>query len=307
VRRIALLVLNWNGKEDTARCLDSLRALHPPRDGEVRVLVVDNGSTDGSAEMLRTRYPWANVIETGANLRYAGGNNAGIRPLLEEGTEFILLLNNDTEADPDLVRELVDEADRAAHAGLFGPLILDANGRVWFAGGGVNLALGLTWHRGIGGVDPGTRGEARDTDYLSGCCLLVRREVFEKIGLLDDGYFLYAEDTDFCLRARAAGFACRYVPRARLVHRVSASTGGAINPFKAYQRTRAGIRLFARHANGLTQATWPIGFAGLLLAQSLNWIARGRAASAMAAWRAVVDVMLGRPADVFPVPVRSSS
>ena len=161
LRRVAILVLNWNGKDDTARCLDSLRRLHAPREAEIQVLVVDNGSTDGSVETLRERYPWARIVETGRNLRYAGGNNAGLRVALAEGADFVMLLNNDTEVDPGLVGELLEEADRSPGAGLFGPLILDASRRVWFGGGGVNLSLGWTWHRGLGAPDPGAVGEAR--------------------------------------------------------------------------------------------------------------------------------------------------
>src|SRR5262249_44263393 len=121
------------------------------------------------------------------------------------------------------------------------------------------------------------------------------------------GYYLYAEDVDFCLRARGAGFACRYVPGARLVHYVSSSSGGAANAFEAYQRTRAGLRLFARHARGWRTLTWPLGFSLLLVAQSLAWVASGRARVAGAAWRAVADAIAGRPAaNAFPVPARSA-
>jgi hypothetical protein len=300
---VEIVVLNWNGARDTARCLESLARLRPPEGAEVRVLVVDNGSTDGSLDELPGRFPWAGFLAIGENLRFAGGNNRGIRAALAEGADFVVLLNNDTEADPDLVRELVAEADAAPHAGLVGPLILNAEGRVWFAGGAVRLALGWTWHEGLGRPDPGPRGAPRDVGYLTGCCLCVRREVLERVGLLDEGYYLYAEDVDLCLRARAAGYACRFTPRARLTHYVSSSSGGAVNPFKAYQRTRAGIRLFGLAATGWRGLTWPLGFAALTAAQAASWIGRGRWAAAAAAVRAMADAVRGRdPAAAFPVP-----
>ena len=132
------------------------------------------------------------------------------------------------------------------------------------------------------------------TGYLTGCCLLARRAVWEKVGLLDERYFIYAEDADWCLRARRAGFALLFVPTARLWHKVSASSGAA-SPWKIYQRLRANLTLFARHARGLGRLTWLPCF----LAQQvvlMAWLAaRGRFAAALAVPRALVDALSGRP------------
>ena len=305
VKQVHVVVLNWNGKADTARCLDSLARLARPEGTEIVTWVVDNGSTDGSVAELAPRYPWARFLPLEANLRYAAGNNRGLQAALAAGADFILFLNNDTEAAPDLVAELVAEAARQPRAGLFGPLITDSSGRVWFAGGQVAVALGWTWHEGLGSA-PHPGAPARDVGYLTGCCLMGRRETLAGLGGFDEGYYLYAEDADLCLRARAAGWACRFVPRARLVHHVSSSSGGAVNPFKAYQRTRAGWRLFARHAKGLGRLTWPFGFLALLAAQALKWILSGRPDAALAGLRAVLDALAGRsPGEAFPVPARA--
>jgi GT2 family glycosyltransferase len=307
MRRVHIVVLNWNGKQDTARCLDSLARVEPPADGEIVTWVVDNGSTDGSLRELAPRFPWARFVPIDANLRYAGGNNRGLRAALADGADFVLFLNNDTEASPELVRALIGEADRAPFAGLFGPRITDGAGRVWFAGGAVSRWLGWTWHEGMGGP-PHMAGGARDVGYLTGCCLLGRREVLEKLGGFDEGYYLYAEDTDLCLRARAAGWTCHFVPQASLVHYVSSSSGGAVNPFKAYQRTRAGLRLFARHARGAQRLTWPLGFLALLSAQAVKWTLAGRPGAAFAGFRAVLDAILGvPPGEAFPVPERAAA
>ena len=302
MRQVHVVVLNWNGKEDTARCLESLARLEPPADGSIVTWVVDNGSTDGSARELPERFPWARFLALESNLRYAGGNDRGLAAALAEGADFVLFLNNDTEASPSLVRELVAEADRAPRAGFFGPLIHDGAGRVWFAGGAVSLWMGWTWHA------TGEGGAAHDAGYLTGCCLLGRRAALAALGGFDEGYYLYAEDTDLCLRARQAGWTCRFVPAARLVHYVSSSSGGAVNPFKAYQRTRAGLRLFARHARGLQWLTWPVGFVALLLAHAAKWTLAGRPDAALAGFRAVLDALLGRAAgDAFPVPARRAA
>lgn len=307
MRSVHVVVLNWNGKEDTARCLESLARLEKPADLEIVTWVVDNGSEDGSLSDLTPRFPWARFLPLEKNLRYAGGNNRGLEAALARGADFVLFLNNDTEASPSLVAELVREADRAPKAGLFGPCIVDGRGRVWFAGGAVSLWLGGTWHEGMGGApEPG--GRARDVGYLTGCCLLGRRQVLEKLAGFDEGYYLYAEDTDLCLRAQAQGWTCRFVPAAHLVHYVSSSSGGAVNPFKAYQRTRAGLRLFSRHARGAARLTWPLGFLALLGAHAVKWTLAGRPSAALAGFRAVIDAVLGRaPGDAFPVPPRRSA
>lgn len=302
MKQVHVVVLNWNGKEDTARCLESLARLDPPAEGQIVTWVVDNGSTDGSAQELPQRFPWARFLALETNLRYAGGNNRGMQAALAQGADFVLFLNNDTAASPSLVRELVAEADRSPKAGLFGPLIHDGAGHVWFAGGHVSTWMGWTWHAKSENAGP------RDAGYLTGCCLLARREALAPLGGFDEGYYLYAEDTDLCLRARHAGWACRFVPAAHLVHYVSSSSGGAVNPFKAYQRTRAGLRLFARHAHGLQWLTWPFGFAALLLAHAAKWTLAGRPDAALAAWRAVLDAILGREAgEAFPVPARPAA
>jgi GT2 family glycosyltransferase len=302
VRRVAIIVLNWNGLDDTARCLESLHHLLTSDDVEITVWAVDNASIDGSAEAIPERFPWARHIHNDTNLRYAGGNNVGIKAALDDGADFVMLLNNDTEVDPGLVMDLLADADAHDGAGLFAPMILDAGGRVWFGGGGVSRALGFTWHRRLGQSPPSRERSSQATDYVTGCCLFARREVFESIGPLDEGYYLYAEDTDFSLRARDAGYQCRLVPRGRVVHYVSSSSGGAVNPFKAYQRTRAGLRLFERHARGIEQLTWRIGFLFQLSAQSLAWILRGSPASVAAGWRALWDDLRGLPpGEAFPV------
>jgi GT2 family glycosyltransferase len=299
---VHLVVLNWNGKADTARCLESLARLEKPAESEIVTWVVDNGSSDGTMQELPSRFAWARFLPIEKNLRYAGGNNRGLAAALAQGADFVLFLNNDTEASPGLVRELVAEADRSPAAGFFGPRITDGAGRVWFAGGAVSLWLGWTWH------ERQSAGGPRDSGYLTGCCLLGRRDVLEKLRGFDEGYYLYAEDTDLCLRARALGRACRFVPKAHLVHYVSSSSGGAVNPFKAYQRTRAGLRLFSRHARGAQWLTWPAGFLVLLLAHAVKWTLSGRPDAALAGFRAVLDAVLGRaPGAAFPVPARPAA
>ena len=298
-RAIWVVVLNWNGKADTAACLESLRAVRVPDGLAWTRLVVDNGSTDGTMDELPPRFPEVRFHATVENLRWAGGNNEGLKLARAEGAEGILLLNNDTLVEPECLARLVEAVDAHPEGGLFGPTILTFDGRtIWSAGGDFWPALGWGAHRQLGRVfDPETTGR-RDVEpcgYLTGAALYVTRRCLDAVGLLDDGYYLYGEDADYALRARTHGFAVYWVPAAVLRHRVSGSSGAA-SPFKAYHRTRAGMRLASTHARGLARLTWPLAFPLLLLAQSLAWAGRGGGGAAFAAaWRAWFDHWNGLP------------
>jgi len=292
-----IVVLNWNGLADTRALLPTLAACRAPEGWNVVVLVVDNGSTDGSVDALRREFPDIRLLPLAENRRFAGGNNPGIRLALEEGAHAVMLLNNDTKADPGLLEHLVRALDQNPHAGAAAPLIyFGAPSRsIWYAGGRCVPALGLTSHRGLRERDEGHYRKVEETGYLTGCCLLARREVWEKVGLLDESYFIYAEDADWSLRVREAGWQLLFVPTARLWHEVSASAGAA-SPFKIYHRLRANARLCARHARGIGRLTWPLAFV-LQQIVLMGWlIVRGRMNAALAVPKALADAVSGRPA-----------
>src|SRR5262249_3927309 len=166
--------------------------------------------------------------------------------------------------------------------------------RIWYAGGRCIPALGHASHRGLGALDHGQFRVVEDTGYLTGCCLLATRVAWQRVGELDERYFLYAEDTDWCLRARAAGFRLLFVPTARLWHKVSASSGAA-SPWKIYQRLRANLTLFATHTRGLQKLTWLPSFLAQQGVLALWLLARGHARAAAAVPRALLDPALRRP------------
>src|SRR5439155_184169 len=194
-------------------------------------------------------------------LHCESGNNTGLRSAHERGDDADVLLNNDTEADPAMLEHLLLALEQDPAAGAAGPLIYFAapSRRIWFAGGRCIPALGHASHRGLRRLDDGRYRSVEPTGYLSGCALLARREAWERVGLLDERYHIYAEDADWCLRARAHGYRLLFVPTARLWHKVSASSGAA-SPWKIYQRLRANLTLFHRHARGLARLTWPPAF-----------------------------------------------
>ena len=297
MKTLAIIVLNWNGASDTLELLGTLARCRAPEGWRLRTLVVDNGSTDGSAERIAAAYPDVGLLELPDNLRFAGGNNAGLERARADGADAIMLLNNDTEADPGLCERLVMALEQDPSAGAAAPLIYFAapTDLIWYAGGGCVPALGASWHRGLRSHDHGQYRAVETTGYLTGCCLIAWRSVWEKVGPLDDGFFIYAEDADWSLRARAAGFRLLFVPTARLWHKVSASTGAA-SPWKIYQRVRANARLFARHARGWRRLTWVPAFVAQQAALAVALLVSGRSAAAGAVPRALLDAWRGRPA-----------
>src|SRR6266487_4832628 len=225
--RVIVIVLTWNGREDTLLCLESLRSVDYPN---WEVLVVDNGSVDGTVDAIHNRHPWVTVVETGKNLGFAGGNNVGIKAALKRDAEFILLLNNDTTVAPDLLHAFVRAAAEHPDAGMFGAKIYYFSDplRLWFAGSRWNPKALLSFEPlGEGTVDDGAAFEdVRETAYANGCAMFFRSAVAKTVGTLDERFFILYEEVDWCFRARRAGFACLLVPGAKVWHRISTTFGG---------------------------------------------------------------------------------
>ncbi len=213
--RVAVVVLNWNGWRDTLTCLESLAALD---DVEHDVIVVDNGSLDDSVERIRGAHPGVTVLETGENLGFAGGCNVGIRHALERGASFVWLLNNDTVVAPDTLRAMVDGTRAREDVGIVGAVVRSLRRpeaiEAW-GGGTANRFLGTTRRL--------TSSNERTLDYVAGTSMLIRREVFDDTGLLDENFFFYLEDVDFCRRAATAGWKLAVADRATVLHKGGAT------------------------------------------------------------------------------------
>jgi GT2 family glycosyltransferase len=236
--KVSIVVLNWNGRDDTLECLESLRSVDYPY---CEVIVVDNGSADGSVGAIAARFPEVKLIETGENLGYAGGNNAGINYVLGGDAEFLLLLNNDTKVDPELVSRLVSAARNYPDAAFLSPKIYfySEPTKIWFAGGKWVEEKARFFHLGYGVSDATNQFNAVvDVDYVCGCALFARTSVIRQIGLLDERFFLVFEDVDWCYRARKAGYRSLFVPDAFLWHKASSSFGGSTSPVISYFHSR---------------------------------------------------------------------
>lgn len=217
--RVAIILLNWNGKKDTGECLESLKQIGYDN---YFILIVDNASSDGSAAYFKEKYPGIPVIENSDNLGYAEGNNVGARYALEkDDPTFVLVLNNDTIVAPDFLDKLVDVALSDEKIGVVGPKIYyyDRRDVINSAGAKMVWYFGLAENIGIGKRDDGTYGRQSDTDCLQGCALLIRSGLIKQIGLFDKSFFLMLEETDFCLRAREAGYRVVFCPASTVYHK----------------------------------------------------------------------------------------
>jgi hypothetical protein len=257
-----IVVLNWNRPQDTLECVASLRKLDYPA---YHILVVDNGSTDESVSLLRA-LPDIDLLVNEQNLGFGAGNNRGIQYALERGADYVLLLNNDTTVSPPLLSRMVEAARSDPQIGIVGPMIYysDRPDRVWFAG--MHFRHGLyVVRRGLHlGPSPDS---VEEVDFISGCGMLVHRQVWERIGLFDPRFFMYYEDLDFCIRAKEVGYRIVCATQAKMWHALSASTGGADSPLKQYHQMKSTMLFTQKHTRGLKRVATVIirlGHAGFV-------------------------------------------
>ena len=197
--KVFIIVLNYNGANVIRQCLSSVFKNEYPN---FEVVVVDNNSKDGSFELAKSDFSKAHFILNLENLGFSAGNNVGIRFALERTAEYVLLLNNDAEVDKDFLSRLIEASQKNEKAGILSPVVFNRiNGKIWFAGGKINWLTMKTEHSFNSRTE-----EFYETGYVSGCAMLVKAEVFKKIGLLDENFFLYWEDADFSWRSQKAGF-----------------------------------------------------------------------------------------------------
>ena len=237
--RVAIVVLNWNGWQDTLACLASLKALDY---ANYCIVLVDNGSTDGSVEQFRRVLSSVELLQTGANLGFGGGCNVGIRHALLAGAEYVWLINSDATVDPGALTALVRRADENPQLGAVGSVLFDADAltRVQLWGGGrVGLWLGRSVH---------CLSAASNIDFVSGASMLLRRAALEQVGLFDDAsFFMYWEDTDLGFRLRKAGWTLAVADDSKIWHKQSTSLGLG-NPLLDEYATRSCVRFLRRHA-----------------------------------------------------------
>ncbi|MGI9179337.1 MAG: glycosyltransferase family 2 protein [Longimicrobiaceae bacterium] len=281
--RVTAVVLNWCGEADTAACLRSLLASDYPM---LHILLVDNGSPDGSGERLHCAFPQVEYLHVGENTGYSGGNNRGIERALEGGAEFVLVLNNDTLVEPDCVARLVEVACATREVGAVGGKILyfDAPARIWFGGGDFSRlrAVGLHRHEREADPDP-TGGAVEEVSFLTGCCLLIPARVLREVGPFEEDFFMYVEDLDLTYRMRAAGYRLLYQPGARLLHRVAPDAAPPTSR-QIVLRDRNRRRFVRRRYGRADRLRFALFFYPTRVVQAARYLLRGDGGRAVAIW-----------------------
>lgn len=220
---VHILVLNFNRCADTVECLFSLQRISYEA---AKIVLIDNNSSDGSKEKIREMFPNVTIIQNEANLGFAGGFNRGIKNSILNGAEYLLLLNNDTVVAPEIIDEFLKAITAFPKAGILGAKILyyGQDNKIWSMGARWNPGEVGFNHLGWGELDDGKNWEeVLPVDYVNGCALFFPRELVEKIGMMEEKFFLNWEEIDWCYRARRAGYSCLAVPGAKIWHKISAS------------------------------------------------------------------------------------
>jgi GT2 family glycosyltransferase len=290
---IYLVILNWNLKDDTMACVESVLA---DNDTAPRIVIVDNASDDGSVAAFRRLGPDVEVIANEKNVGFARGVNVGVRHALSRGADYVLLLNNDTIAGAGLLKTLVEIATAAPRPAVLGPAIYyhDEPQRFWRLGAVHRWGLPVPVEVGRDARDKGQFREPFDVDYVTGCAMWVPAVIFEQVGLLDEDFYMYYEDADFCRRVRRAGFRIAVVPQARIWHKVSRSAR-QVPRTAAYQHTRNRVLFYNRYTTGLGRFVANAYILATTIAK-MNPAGSDRAV-ARYLWRGLVDGWRGRDAD----------
>ncbi len=242
------ITLNWNRCQDTIECLASMEQLDYPN---IRLLLVDNGSSDETVHTVTQQFPAVKIIVNQQNLGFAGGFNVGLQYALSENAEHVLILNNDTEIDPMALRHMLKEAED--DVGMIAPKIYYHNdpNRIWSIGGDIQPLTIEKTNDAHGQLDVGQWDVTIEREFFTGCVLLLSRQLLTKIGLFDEQFFMYYEDSDMSFRARQAGFKLLLVPQAHVWHKVAVSSGGTDSPNERYWMGRSSILFFHKHVSGL--------------------------------------------------------
>lgn len=285
--KVSIIILNWNNVGETLALLDNLKAIEYPN---YQVLVVDNASKDDSVGQLaryieqlrRANDEFARrlaIMPLSKNFGYAEGNNKGVSQASRDKPDYYLLLNNDTIISPDCISRLVTAAEADSQLGAVGPTIYFASPtgqrsqRVWYAGGWLNFMAGGAHHKT---VLPSAKPPANDywpTEFITGCCLLIRREVLAKLGqLFDPQFFAYNEDVDLSIRLTRAGYQLGYVPAAKLWHKLAVSSGGPKSYNFWYYNVRNNFFIMRRYASWWQ---WPIYLLYFIFYKPLLWSVAG--------------------------------
>jgi len=247
LRSVNLFVLNWNGRDLTLDCLSSLAKVTYPN---LKVYVIDNGSSDNSVTAIRNQFPDYEIIELPENYGFSRGNNAGFE-LVKQKADYTIFLNNDTIVDANFVEPLINAMESNSTVKQSTPKIFYADNLdyIWFGGGKVSLWAGWIRHLGIRQKDSMQFSFNRNVDYATGCCVCMRTVDFESIGMFDESFLMYGEDVDLSLRFRKQGGQILFVPESKIWHKVSSSIGTQFSIRKWKRKNIGKMKLVTKHVH----------------------------------------------------------
>lgn len=283
------IVLNTNHREDTLQCLASLEQNTYENH---KIILLDNASSDGSVEAVKSLLPEVQIVELEQNLGYAGNNNVGIQVAMNQGADWVFVLNEDTLLDPDCLARLVSAGESDSGIGILGPMVYhyDEPTIIQSAGGRMDKFY-RGWHSGQDELDQGQFQQPHAVEWITGCGILVRRAVIEQVGMVDERFFYYVEEFEWCVRAREAGWKIIHVPQAKLWHK-GVQRNYQPKPSVTYYATRNRLLLLYKHRAPLM--AWVVTL-GQFLRTYLSWTIKPKWRSKFehrnAMWQGFVDFL----------------
>jgi len=253
--KVSIIILNWNRAKDTVKCIESFIYLQYPN---YELVIVDNGSTDNSVLQIKSRFQDITLIKTGKNLGYAGGNNVGIRYAMENKAKYVLVVNNDTElVNPHFLQEMIKKMEEDSTIGIMGPKVFNTDGQVQ------DTILFIPTLFNCAKESFSLRFLTKKSKYynisqvvkaVSGVCCLIKKQMIEKVGLLDEDYFMYAEEQDYCYRAQKGGWKVMYYPIESILHYKELVDKNRERNRRQYVYARRNLVLFLHKHCGFWQA-----------------------------------------------------
>ncbi len=244
----AVILVNYNGLKDTIECIESLMNSTTP----LQIIVVDNASTNDESLTISENYPFVKTIRTNKNLGFAGGNNIGIQWALDNNFKYIALLNNDTIVDNKAFSYLLELANENTVTAPY-MFYFSSPDDLWYAGGTINKKTGNAVHIEKNNLENGPF----NCTFVTGCCFLAHRIIWEKTGLLDESYFMYNEDTDFCIRLLMNHFSIKVIPKAKIWHKIGKSSGNYGSAFSHYYNTRNRLAIVKKYPLFFHRTAYP--------------------------------------------------
>ena len=289
---LVTVILNTNRRDDTLECINSLNASTYDNHS---IIVLDNQSTDGSVDVIKNTYPEIQIIELHENLGYGGNNNVGIKAAIERKADWIFVLNEDVIVSPNCLEQIVESGERDPDIGIIGPIVYHHQSPhlIQSAGG----TLGQHWevaHAAVDEPDHGQFNNTREVDWISGCGIVVRRQAIEEVGLIDDRFFYYWDETEWCMRMHDNGWKVILVPSAKIWHK-GVTVNHQPKPTVTYYATRNRLHTLAKHHAPIS--VWAFAWAQLLRTLT-SWTIKPRwrymRDHRNAMWYGIVDFLHGR-------------